>query len=163
MSIIIIPLTPSLPRPVKFPGWKLHIYTPADSIFDGSTTHLLSVLCILIESFHAFMRSGEREKKRRSNNDFHFGQFVSFSEWRRGRHGSGRVKDTSVLLVWSRLCSNPKHQLGPFLHPLPNVWKVASTPKPISLRIKLCSVAGTSLRQLCSSHCHNYPTAGIYL
>ena len=27
-------LTTSLPQSVKFPGWKVHTYTPADSIFD---------------------------------------------------------------------------------------------------------------------------------
>ena len=38
-------LTPSLPQPVRFPG----TYTPANSIFDGPITNLLSILCILIE------------------------------------------------------------------------------------------------------------------
>ena len=41
-------LTPSLPQRVTFPGWKVHTYTPANSIFYGPVTNLLSVLCILI-------------------------------------------------------------------------------------------------------------------
>ena len=42
-------LTPSLPQPVKFSGSKMLTYTPADSIFDGPATTLLSIQCILIE------------------------------------------------------------------------------------------------------------------
>ena len=42
-------LTSSLPQPVQVPGWKVYTYTPADSIFDGPVTNLLSILCILIE------------------------------------------------------------------------------------------------------------------
>ena len=42
-------LTPSLPQRVTFPGWKVHTYTPANSVFDGPVTNLLSVQCILIE------------------------------------------------------------------------------------------------------------------
>ena len=38
-------LTPSLPQPVNFPGWKVH----AKSIFSSSITNLISVLCILIK------------------------------------------------------------------------------------------------------------------
>ena len=44
-------LTPSLPQPVKFLGWKVHTYTPPNSIFDGHITNLLWILCILIEIF----------------------------------------------------------------------------------------------------------------
>ena len=33
----------------KFSGMKEHTDTPANSIFDGPITNLLSVLCILIE------------------------------------------------------------------------------------------------------------------
>ena len=32
-------LTPSLPQPVKFPAWKVHIYTPPNSMFDGPVTN----------------------------------------------------------------------------------------------------------------------------
>ena len=42
-------LTPLLPQPVRFLGRKVHTYMPANSIFDGPVTNLLSVLCILIE------------------------------------------------------------------------------------------------------------------
>ena len=45
--------TPSLPRPVTFLGWKVHTHThthtPANSIFDGPITNLLSVPCIVAE------------------------------------------------------------------------------------------------------------------
>ena len=47
--IISIQLTPSLPQPVKFPGWKVHTYTPANSIFDGPITNLPSIRSVLIE------------------------------------------------------------------------------------------------------------------
>ena len=56
------PLTPSsLPQPVKFPGCKVHIYTPENSIFDGPITNLPSVLCMLIEVLLTY--SGEIGKK----------------------------------------------------------------------------------------------------
>ena len=42
--------TPSLPRPVKFPVWKMHTYTPPNSIFDGPITNLLSILSIFHSS-----------------------------------------------------------------------------------------------------------------
>ena len=42
-------LTPSLAQPVKYLGWNVHAYTPANSICDGSVISLLSVLHILIE------------------------------------------------------------------------------------------------------------------
>ena len=41
-------LTPSLPRPVKVPGWKC-TDIPANSIFSGPITHLPSMLCVLIK------------------------------------------------------------------------------------------------------------------
>ena len=34
----------------KFPGSKVDIYTPANSIFDGPITTLLSMLCILVDA-----------------------------------------------------------------------------------------------------------------
>ena len=42
-------LTPSLPQPVQFSGSEMLIYTPANSIFDGPVTNLLSIQCILID------------------------------------------------------------------------------------------------------------------
>ena len=36
MAVWLWNLTPSLPQPVKFPGWKMLTNTPANSIFDGS-------------------------------------------------------------------------------------------------------------------------------
>ena len=52
---------PSLPQPVKFPGGKVHTYTPANSISDGPITNLLSVLCSFDRS--PFTRSCEWGKK----------------------------------------------------------------------------------------------------
>ena len=63
----------------------MHTYTPADSIFDGPVTNLLSVQSILIELFSR-APGGKL-------NDFKFGTyFCLFSEWWRGKHGSERVK-----------------------------------------------------------------------
>ena len=39
-------LTPSLLQPVKFPGWKMLTYTPANSILDGP---IINRLCILVK------------------------------------------------------------------------------------------------------------------
>ena len=64
-------LTPSLPRPVNFPDWKAHNYTPANNIFDGPVTNLLSKLCILVK-----VMSGVHSKGEKSLNDLKFGTFV---------------------------------------------------------------------------------------
>ena len=72
MSMLKCLLTLSLPQPVKFLlGGKVHTYTPADSIFDGPTTNLLSALCILIEILSPAHTKGEK-----SRNDFRFGTFT---------------------------------------------------------------------------------------
>ena len=83
-------LTPSLPQPVKFPGWKVHKYMHGNGTFDGPITNLLSVLCVLIETFHAIMRRRKKTKKHWWFQMWHF--YWSFSEWRRGKRGSERVK-----------------------------------------------------------------------
>ncbi len=49
----------------------MHTYTPANSIFDGPVTNLLSVPCILIEVLSAAHVTEER-----SLNDFMFGTFI---------------------------------------------------------------------------------------
>ena len=54
-------LTTSLPQPVKSPGWKVHTYTPANSIFDGPITNLLSTLCILIEILSRAQAKGAKK------------------------------------------------------------------------------------------------------
>ena len=43
-----VSLTPSLPQPVKFPGSKC-TDIPANSLFSGSISYLLSVLCVLMK------------------------------------------------------------------------------------------------------------------
>ena len=48
----------------------MHTYTPANSIFDGPITNLLSILCILIEVSSPFMSSGG------NFNDLKFGTFI---------------------------------------------------------------------------------------
>ena len=35
---------PRSPQPLKFPGWKVHTWTPSNSIFDGPITNLLSII-----------------------------------------------------------------------------------------------------------------------
>ena len=78
-------LTSSLPQPVKFPGWKVHTYMPADSIYDGPVTNLPSVLCILIEIFSRVHAKGER-----GLNDFKFGTVLA--RFQKIRRGSERAK-----------------------------------------------------------------------
>ena len=53
------------------PGWKVHTYAPANSIFDGPITDLLSTLCILIEVLSCVCVKG-----RKGLNGFRFGTFV---------------------------------------------------------------------------------------
>ena len=55
-----MPLTPSLHQPIKFPGGKVHTYTPADSIFDGPITNLVSILCISVEILSRAHAKGEK-------------------------------------------------------------------------------------------------------
>ena len=49
----------------------MHTYSPANSIFDGLVTDLLSVLCILIE-----VLSHARVKGKKGLHDFKFGIFT---------------------------------------------------------------------------------------
>ena len=69
-----------MPQPVKFPGWKVHIYTLAKNTFDGLITNLLSVLWILIE-----ILSRDHVKEKKGLNDLKFGTFIgrfwSAQEW----------------------------------------------------------------------------------
>ena len=44
-------LTPSLPQPVEFPGWKVHGRT-CKQYFSGPITHLLSLSTFWCKSFH---------------------------------------------------------------------------------------------------------------
>ena len=46
----------------------MHTYTPANSLFDGPVTNLLSILCILVE-----VLSRVHAKSGKSLNDFKFG------------------------------------------------------------------------------------------
>ena len=60
-------------KPLRWPspGWKVHTYSPANSIFDGLITNLLSILCILIE-----VLSHARVKGKKGLHDFKFGVFT---------------------------------------------------------------------------------------
>ena len=49
----------------------MHTYAPANSIFDGPITDLLSTLCILIEVLSRVCAKG-----RKSLNGFRFGTFI---------------------------------------------------------------------------------------
>ena len=83
--------TPSLPQPVKFPASKVHTYPPPNSIFDGPITHLLSILCTLIEIMSgAHARGGEKSLMIL---DFYW----LFSECWLGKHGSERVKVLCIV------------------------------------------------------------------
>ena len=68
---------PSLPHPVKFPGWKMlqTVYLMTFHLC-GHITNLLSIQCILIEVLQVW--------------HFHW----LFSAWRRGMHGSEWVNRT---------------------------------------------------------------------
>ena len=63
--------TLSLSQPVKFPGWKAHVYTPAKSIFDNSITNLLLILRVFLEIFSRAHAKGEKRL-----NDFKFVTFI---------------------------------------------------------------------------------------
>ena len=67
-------LTPSLPKPVKFPVWKVHIYTPENNTFDGPITNLLSILWILIDVLSRAHAKGPQKL-----NHFKFGTFIGRS------------------------------------------------------------------------------------
>ena len=66
-------LTPSLPHPVKFLGWKVHTYTPETVHLIGPITNLLSALYCAFwqKSFHMLMRKGKKFLK-----GFKFGTFI---------------------------------------------------------------------------------------
>ena len=73
----------------------MHTYTPVNSIFDGPTTILLSVLCVLLE-----VPSRARAKTEKSLNDFKFGTSVGgFSSDGAGKHGSEGVKFVRTAAV----------------------------------------------------------------
>ena len=77
-------LTPYLPQFVKFPGRKVHTCTPANSIFDGPVTTVLSILCNLVEGL-----SRAPAKRGKSLNDFKFSTSV-------GRFSSDGAAGTAV-------------------------------------------------------------------
>ena len=64
-------MTPSPPQPVKLPGLKVFAYTPVNSIFDGPTATLLSILYILID-----ILSCTPPKGKKGLSDFTFGTFI---------------------------------------------------------------------------------------
>ena len=60
---------------------------PANSLFDGPVTNLLSILCILVE-----VLSRAQAKRAKSLNHFKFGTSIGrFFEWQCSKHGSERV------------------------------------------------------------------------
>ena len=60
-------LTPSLPQSVKCLGWKVHSDVPANSILFLPVTNLLSILCILMQSFHMLMQKRKQDGLRISS------------------------------------------------------------------------------------------------
>ena len=81
----------------------MHTYTPADSIFDGPVTNLLSVLCIWVEVLlRAHAKSGE------SLNDFKFGSCSRFSS---DAAASTAVKGLSIVRTEKNVCIRKAHDL----------------------------------------------------
>ena len=64
-------LTPSLPQPVKFPGWKIHGHICKQYIFRICNT-LLSMLCVLLK-FLSYARAKNKTKKLKG---FQFRTFI---------------------------------------------------------------------------------------
>ena len=75
---------------------KVHTYMPADSIFHGPVTNILSVLCILIELF-----SRARAKGGKKLNDFKFGSFIGRfpSDGAACKNGSERVNGMQIKFI----------------------------------------------------------------
>ena len=88
----ILCLTPSLPQTVKSPGWKVHRYSPENSMLDGPVTNLLSILCILLE-----ILSPSHWKIGKSRNDFKFGSFV-------GRFPSNTLASMTMIGLITCFC-----------------------------------------------------------
>ena len=77
-------LTPSVPQPVKLPGWKC-TDMPVNSPFSGSKSHLPSVFCVLMKILsHA---SAKKKTKRLKGLEFrtfnnHYGLPQTHGNWR---------------------------------------------------------------------------------
>ena len=118
-------LTPSLPQPVTFWGWKVRPYTPPNCILDGPRINLLSLLSILVEIF-----SHAHGKEQKGLNGFKFGTFI-------GRFQSDSVASKAV----KRLKTCQPAQCTDFVlsyyntPPPPPLWEticltVSDTPTP---------------------------------
>ena len=71
VTLTVIYINPFTAPASKIPGWKVHTYTPANNIFDGPITNLLSILCVLIETFHVVLR-----RRGKNIDGFKFGIFI---------------------------------------------------------------------------------------
>ena len=69
-------LTPSLPQPAKKIQAERCTDAPANSLFSGPVTHLLSMLCVVIKSFHMPVR---KENRKASNFAFSLAVFKATS------------------------------------------------------------------------------------
>ena len=76
-------LTLSLPQPVKFPAERC-TDAPVNSIFSGSLTHLLSLLCVLMKSFHMPARKNKQKRLKGFKFPTFAGRFQVASWQRRG-------------------------------------------------------------------------------
>ena len=99
-----VPLTPSLPQPVKFLGLKVRAYMPTESIFDGPITNLLSVLSSLIEILFMYSREGVKK----SYNVFKFGTFIG--RFPSDSAASMAVKGLMYSYIWNTFSLNQKGQ-----------------------------------------------------
>ena len=80
-------LTPSLPQPVKFPAERRRD-APVNSIFSGSLTHLLSLLCVSMKILsHASAKRKERKKEKKGLRVSNFPLLLNVFKWHRGREG----------------------------------------------------------------------------
>ena len=68
---VVLNLTPSLPQPVKFPAERC-TDAPANSMFSGPVTHLLSVLCVLME----LLSRASAKKRTKRLQGFKFRAFI---------------------------------------------------------------------------------------
>ena len=81
----------------------MHTNTPANSIFDGPVTNLLSVVCSLIESFHGLVQRGQKSFTLVVSN---LALLLIVFQVRCYKHGSEKVKQKErkkCRLFWGTL------------------------------------------------------------
>ena len=87
-AVSLFALTPSLPKTVTFPGWKMHRRSCKQYIF-RSYNNLLSMFTFWWKSFHNAVRKRKQKGLRVSN----FTLLLAIFKW----HGSERVKKNKKI------------------------------------------------------------------